>query len=107
MEISENCLIISYDEKDKKIVVRRAFEQEIFEKRAVLHTEYFLSKIKSMTLSTACRLLGEDILISLAGTRTLFNDPASTKKIKKKADKKAKQESKGETSRRRRGQTKK
>jgi len=94
MEISENCLIISYDEKEKKIIVRRAFEEEMFEKRSVIHTEYLLSNIKLMALSKACRLLGEDILISLAGTRTLFKDAGPTKKTKKRASKNTKREPK-------------
>ena len=82
MKISENCLIIRYDQQDEKIVVRRPLENDISEERAVLHTEYPLSKIKTMAITTACRLLGEDILLSLSGTRKLFSDVPQTKKVK-------------------------
>jgi len=87
MAISENCLIISYDDHEGKIVIRRPSEVTTFEKIAVLHTEYLLSKIKSMKLNTACQLLGEDILISLAGTRSLFKDSAPKGKVNKRAKK--------------------
>jgi hypothetical protein len=90
MGISENCLLISYDESRNKIIVRRAIQEVNLQTGTVLHTEYLLTKIKAMDLTTACRLLGEDILISLAGTRSLFDDTEvkknniSDKKMKSK-----------------------
>ena len=93
MKISENCLIIFYDEADEKIVVRRPLEDGISKKGTVLHTEYPLTDIKAITRSRVCRLLGEDILIALAGTRTLFTNTESKKTMKRRPRKILKQKS--------------
>lgn len=74
MKISENDLLIHYDEKDEKLVVYRLLAEEVPSAQKILNTEYNLSKLKMMGIRKAASLLGEDILISLAGTRETLID---------------------------------
>src|SRR5713226_6430488 len=67
--ISENDLLIRYDQKDQKLVIYRLTSGGAPSGQSVLHTEYPLSKLKAMTLGEAGRLIGEDVLVSISGTR--------------------------------------
>jgi hypothetical protein len=69
MKISENDLLIHYDEKEEKLVVYRLLAEEVPSAQKILNTEYDLSKLKIKGIRKAASLLGEDILVSLAGTR--------------------------------------
>ncbi len=69
MTISENDLLIRYDEQEQKLIVYRLSDNASLQCAKVLHTEYSLSKLKSMSINEAGRRIGEDILVSLAGTR--------------------------------------
>ena len=76
--ISENDLLVRYDPIEQKLVVYRLVSNESLQARRVLHTEYSLSKLKTMTLGEAGRIVGEDILISISGTReALVTTPGS------------------------------
>lgn len=65
--ISENDLLIRYDPKEQKLVIYRLTSTSPGQN--VLHTEYPLSKLKAMTLGEAGRIIGEDVLVSISGTR--------------------------------------
>jgi len=67
MKPSENDLLIHFDKARKKVVVYRLLTDELPAK--VLHTEYSLDDLKSKGPDKASKLLGEDILLSLQGTR--------------------------------------
>lgn len=69
MKISENDLLIHYDDQNQKIVVYRLYAEGFNSTDKILHTEYSISTIKSMEIDEASRLLGEDVLIAIAGTR--------------------------------------
>ncbi len=64
---SENDLLIHFDSAQQKLVIYRLLSQELPAK--VIHTEYTLSELKAKGVDQASKLLGEDILVSLQGTR--------------------------------------
>jgi hypothetical protein len=67
MKVSENDLLVHYDPTEKKLIVYRLLSQQLPDK--VIHTEYKLDDLKSRGVDEASKLLGEDILASLRGTR--------------------------------------
>jgi hypothetical protein len=66
MTPSENDLLIHFDQAEKKLVIYRLLTQELPAK--VIHTQYSLEQLK-LKGDQASKLLGEDILASLKGTR--------------------------------------
>jgi hypothetical protein len=69
MKILENEILVQFDEEHQQIVTYRAIEGS---PEKVLHTIYLLSEIQSKGIGESERLIGEDILISLKGTREKF-----------------------------------
>lgn len=67
--ISENDLLIHYNPKEQKLVIYRLTSAGAPSSQNVLHTEYPLSKLKAMPLAEAGRIIGEDVLVSISGTR--------------------------------------
>jgi len=65
--LSENDLLVRYDPKEEKLVIYRVSTASPGQN--VLHTEYPLSKLKTMTLGEAGRIIGQDVLVSISGTR--------------------------------------
>jgi hypothetical protein len=65
--ISDSALLVRYDPNERKLVIYRVVGD--LPKNYVLHTEYPLSKLKAVALNEAGRMIGEDILISISGTR--------------------------------------
>jgi hypothetical protein len=71
--ILDNALLVCYDLNEQKLVMYRLVGD--LPKRNVLHTEYPISKLKALALDEAGRMIGEDILISISGTREALIDP--------------------------------
>lgn len=67
MTPSENDLLVHFDQAQQKLVIYRLLSPELPAK--VIHTEYALNELKSKGIDQASKLLGEDILASLQGTR--------------------------------------
>jgi len=67
MKPSENDLLVHFDQVEKKLVIYRLLSEELPAK--VIHTEYSLDDLKLKGIDHASKLLGEDILVSLQGTR--------------------------------------
>lgn len=77
MKIAENELIVQFDEENGRIVTYRPVEGSA---ERVLHTVYPLSEIQSKGISESGRIIGEDILISLRGTREILMEVKETSK---------------------------
>jgi len=68
MKPSKNDLLIHFDAVQGKVVVYRLLADDLpLEK--VIHTEYELSALQQNGFDSASKLIGEDILVSLEGTR--------------------------------------
>ena len=65
--ISENDLLVHFDLERQKLVIYRLTSGSPAQN--VLHTEYPVAKLQAMPFGEAGRIIGEDILISIAGTR--------------------------------------
>ena len=72
MAISENTLLVSYDEQRKVVVIFRLTEETVSQLTKILHTEISLSKVDAIDFKELSCRLGEDTLIALSGTRALF-----------------------------------
>jgi hypothetical protein len=67
---SENDLLIHFDAVQRKLVVYRVLGQDLPAK--VIHTEYSVDSLKAQGSDKASKLLGEDILLALQGTRDVL-----------------------------------
>ena len=74
MAISENALLVIFDETTQKLIMYRPTDEALCSLKTVLHTEYSLRDLRNANFSEASRILGEGILISLAGTRDAIAD---------------------------------
>ncbi len=70
MKILDNELIVLYNPDQEKIEIYRSIEGS---KERYFLTECPLSKLKSMGFNEGGRLLGENILLFLEGTRDEFD----------------------------------
>ena len=68
MKPSPNDLLVHFDAAQKKLVIYRLLTDELPAK--VIHTEYTLAQLSQKGVDEASKLLGEDILASLDGTRS-------------------------------------
>jgi hypothetical protein len=71
MKILENEILVEFDEGRQEIITYRLTAGS---DEKVLHTVYSLSNIQSKGFGESARLIGEDILISLKGTREKLID---------------------------------
>lgn len=65
MNILENELIVRYDKEQERLNIYRIVGSD----REVINTPYLLSDLKLKGIHESGRLIGEDILLSLKGTR--------------------------------------
>jgi len=70
MKILENELLIKYDEVKRELITYRLIEGSD-EKMVV--TSYPLEELKSKNIGESGRIIGEDILLLLTGTREEFD----------------------------------
>lgn len=67
--ISENDLLIHFDPAKQLLIIDHLMFEHGQQVDTVLLTEVHLSQLKAMPFADAARMLGENILISLSGTR--------------------------------------
>ena len=70
MKPNPDVLLIQFDSATRKLVVYRLLSQELPQK--VIHTEYNIDDLKAKG-AAASAMIGEDILLSLKGTRDVFS----------------------------------
>jgi hypothetical protein len=70
MKPNPNLLLVHFDAAEKKLLVYRVLSEELPAK--VIHTEYTIDDLKAKGTATVSKMLGEDILLSLQGTRDVF-----------------------------------
>ena len=67
MKISENELIIRFEADQNAVVVYRTIEGS---SERVLMTRYSIEELQSQPVPDSARILGEDIIAALKGTRS-------------------------------------